>query len=98
MSITKDLEAKRLGLSHVDRPGFETESGVYFLMAYGERIVRVFVERAAIIGESEDLGQSCAGLFATKRQRFELLAREKFRVNPQLARVVVRRGDTLRSD
>jgi len=90
MGITRDLEAKHLGLIHIDRPIYETDRGIHLLMAYGDRIVRVFVERAAIVGESGDPGEPCAALFERNRGHFELLAREKFRVDSQRASVTIK--------
>jgi hypothetical protein len=95
MGITRDLEAKRLGLVHVDRPFYETEKGIHFPMAYGDRTVRVFVERASIVGGS-GYAENCRARFEQSRDYFEFLAHEMFPAAPDRVRITITREIVLR--
>jgi hypothetical protein len=87
--------SKRLTLRHVDRPGYETDQGVHFPMMCGDRTVRVFVIRAAILGRATDPGGSCAKRFEDGRQLFEILAREKFDASSPRPSITVTKEDLL---
>jgi Protein of unknown function (DUF1488) len=87
--------SKRLTLEHVDRPGYETDQGIHFAMMCGDRTVRVFVTRAAILGRATDPGGSCSKRFEDGRQLFEILAREKYDASSSRPSITVTKDDLL---